>query len=126
MPLFQTRRYFREGQLGMLRCVGVGYPPPTVQWNETLSDRVYSTNASMSTNEDNITRVTVDLMFTEALREDTGEYECLIGSQQKTITGNVSLIVQCMQQICTYIIMITVHTYCTYCYKCLYIYIYIH
>ena len=103
MPLFQTRRYFREGQLGILRCVGAGYPPPTVQWNETLSGRVYSTNTSMLTNEENITRVTVDLIFTEARREDTGVYECLISSQEKTIAGNVSLIVRCMQQICTYV-----------------------
>ena len=103
MPLFRTRRYFREGQLGILRCVGAGYPPPTVQWNETLSGRVYSTNTSMLTNEENITRVTVDLIFTEALREDTGEYECLVSSQQRTIKGNVSLIVQCMQQVYVYI-----------------------
>ena len=59
---------------------------------------------SMSTNEENITRVTVDLIFTGAYREDTGVYQCLISSQLKNITGNVSLIVQCMQiaNLCSY------------------------
>ena len=51
---------------------------------------------SMSTNEENITRVTVDLNFTGVHREDAGVYECLISSQLKNITRNVSLIVRCM------------------------------
>ena len=59
---------------------------------------------SMTTNGENITRVTVDLIFTKARRDDTGVYQCLISSQLKNITGNVSLIVQCMQtaKLCSY------------------------
>ena len=60
-----------------------GYPPPLVHWrklNGSLSDRVYSSNMSISTNEGNVTKVTVDLIFTGACREDTGVYECSIGT----------------------------------------------
>ena len=52
-----------------------------------------------STNARNVTRVAVFLVFTEAHTDDAGFYECLISSQLKNITKNVSLIVQCMQQI---------------------------
>ena len=63
-----------------LRCVGVGHPSPLVQWRKldgSLSDRVSITHMSMSTNEGNVTRVTVDLILTSLSREDTGYYECL-------------------------------------------------
>ena len=52
----------------------MGHPPPLVQWrklNGSLSDRVSITNMSMSTNEGNVSRVTVDLNLTGASREDT-------------------------------------------------------
>ena len=82
----------------VLRCIGVGHPPPLVQWrklNGSLSDRVSITNMSLSTNEGNVTRVTVDLIITGALREDTGVYECLVSNHLNTVTGNISAIVQC-------------------------------
>ena len=88
-----------EGQNTTLTCVGVGHPPPLVQWkklNGSLSDRVSITNMSMSTNEGNVTRVTVDLIFTGAYREDTGVYECSAINLLSNATRNVSLIVQCM------------------------------
>ena len=50
----------------------------------------------MSTNEGNVTRVTVDLIFTGAYREDTGVYECLVSNLLNTVTKNISLVVQCM------------------------------
>ena len=89
----------KEGNNVTLRCVGVGYPPPLVQWrklNGSLSDRVSITNMSMSTNEGNVTNVTVDLIFTGAYREDTGVYECSVSNLLKYVTRNISLIVQCM------------------------------
>ena len=52
---------------------------------------------SMSTNEGNITRVTVDLLITNVSREDTGVYECLAINLLSNVTRNISLIVQCMQ-----------------------------
>ena len=89
-----------EGGNITLRCVGVGHPPPLVQWRRldgSLRDRVSSTNMSMSTNEGNVTRVTVDLIFTGAYREDTGDYECFASNLLNNVTRNISLIIQCMQ-----------------------------
>ena len=51
---------------------------------------------SNSSNQNNVTRVTVELIVTGAHREDTGVYECTVSSQQRNITANVSLTVQCM------------------------------
>ena len=88
-----------EGENVTLTCVGVGHPPPLVQWrklNGSLSDRATITNMSMSTNEGNVTRVTVDLIFTEAYREDTGVYECLVHNLLNSVEGDVLLTVQCM------------------------------
>ena len=88
-----------EGENVTLTCVGVGHPPPLVQWrklNGSLSDRVSITNMSMSTNEGNVTRVTVDLNFTGAYREDTGVYECSATNLLNNVTRSTALIVQCM------------------------------
>ena len=76
----------------------MGHPPPLVQWIKlygSLSDRVSIVNISVSTNEGNVTRVTVDLIFTGAYREDTGIYECLVRNLLNTVTRNVTLIIQC-------------------------------
>ena len=98
-PSGNVTQYIREGENVTLRCIGVGHPPPLVQWrklNGQLSDRVSSTNRSMSTNEGNVTRVTVELMITEVHREDTGVYECLVSNHLNTVTGSISSVVQCM------------------------------
>ena len=81
-----------------LRCIGVGHPPPLVQWsklNGLLSDRVSSSNMSMSTNEGNVTRVTVDLIFTGAYRDDSGVYECTASNLLNKVSRIISLIIQC-------------------------------
>ena len=86
-----------EGQNTTLKCIGVGHPPPLVQWrklNGSLSDRVSITNMSMSTNEGNIT---VDLIFTGAYREDTGVYDCSVSNQLKSVAISITLIIQCKQ-----------------------------
>ena len=98
-PLVDITEYIEEGENITLRCIGVGHPPPLVQWrklNGSLSDRVSSTNMSMSTNEGNITRVTVHLLITKVSREDTGVYECSASNLLNIATRNISLIVQCM------------------------------
>ena len=98
-PLVDITEHIEEGENITLRCIGVGHPPPLVQWrklNGSLSDRVSSTNMSMSTNEGNITRVTVDLLITEVFTEDTGVYECSVSNLLNTVTRSISLIVQCM------------------------------
>ena len=98
-PPGEEIEYLVEGNNVILSCVGVGYPPPLVQWsklNGSLSDRVSSSNMSMSTNEGNVTRVTVDLIFTGAYREDTGVYECTVSNILNSNTRNTTLIIQCM------------------------------
>ena len=51
---------------------------------------------SMSTDEGNITRVTVNLLITKVSREDTGVYECSASNLLNIATRSISLIVQCM------------------------------
>ena len=87
-----------EGQNTTLQCAGVGYPPPLVEWrkfNGSLSDRVSITNMSMSTNEGNVTRVTVELILTRASREDTGVYDCSITNPLKSVAITTTLTIQC-------------------------------
>ena len=98
-PIGGETEYIEEGNNVTLRCVGVGYPPPLVQWrklNGSLSDRLSITNISMSTNEGNVTNVTVDLIFTRAYREDTGVYECSVSNLLNYVTRSSNLIIQCM------------------------------
>ena len=90
--------YIVEGNDVTVRCIGIGYPPPLVQWskvNGSLSDRASTANMSMLTNEGNVTNVTVDLIFTGTYREDTGVYECSVSNLLNNITRNISLIIQC-------------------------------
>ena len=98
-PLLDVvQKYVREGENITLRCIGVGHPPPLVEWislDRSISDRASVTNMLMSTNEGNVTRVTVDLIFTETYRDDTGVYECLARNLLNDVTRNVSLTVQC-------------------------------
>ena len=96
---------FTEGENVVLRCIGVGHPPPLVQWrklNGSLSDRVSITNMSMSTNEGNVTRVTIELIITGVLREDTEVYECLVSNHLNTVTGSIRAIIQCMYMVLQY------------------------
>ena len=105
-PTLQRKEYVDEGENIVFRCVGVGHPPPLVQWsklNGSLSDRVSSSNMSMSTNEGNVTRVTVDLIFTGVYREDTGVYECTASNSLNVVARNNCLVIQCMSLITYYI-----------------------
>ena len=97
-PSGNETQYFREGENVSIRCIGVGYPSPLVHWsklNGSLSNRVSSTNMSVSTNEGNVTRVTVELMITKVHREDTGVYKCLVSNNLNTVTGSIHSVVQC-------------------------------
>ena len=50
---------------------------------------------SMSTNEGNVTRVTVHLIFTGAHKEDAGVYVCSVSNLLKSVQINITI--QCKQ-----------------------------
>ena len=105
-PSQERTEYIKEGNNVTFRCVGAGYPPPLVQWrklNGPLSDRVSITNMSMSTNEGNITRVTVDLTLSGAYRDDTGVYVCSVSNLLNSVEINITLTIQCKKAICLYV-----------------------
>ena len=77
----------------------MGHPPPLVQWrklNGLLSDTAFSTRMAMSTNEGNVTRVTLNLLLTRVSRKDTGVYVCSASNLLNNVTRKVTLVVQCM------------------------------
>ena len=97
-PLEEETEQTEEGNNITLTCIGVGHPPPLVQWrklNGSLSERVTITNMSISTNEGNLTRVTVDLILNKVYREDTGVYACSAINILNNATRSINLIVQC-------------------------------
>ena len=103
-PLEDATEHHEEGENITLRCIGVGHPPPLVQWtklNGTLSNTTLSTRMSTLTNEGNITRVTLDLLLTGVTREDTGIYACSASNLLNNVTRRVTLVVQCMYFICS-------------------------
>ena len=98
-----------EGNNITFRCVGVGYPPPLVEWrklNGSLSDRVSITSMSMLTNKGNVTNVTVDLIFTGTYREDSGVYECSVSNVLNNDTRRNNLTIQCMCMVCSYVLCV--------------------
>ena len=88
-----------EGDTTTITCEAIGYPPPTVIWsrtNGTISDRVsVSDSVSVPTGYGNVTRVSVNLTITNALREDTGDYICSVDNSIGDDEQNVSITVQC-------------------------------
>ena len=88
-----------EGDTTTITCVAIGYPPPTIVWstsNEDYSDRVsVSDSISVPTGYGNVTRVSVNLTITAALREDTGDYICSANNSIGDDEQNVSITVQC-------------------------------
>ena len=54
---------------------------------------------SMSTNEGNITRVTIDLTLSGAYRDDTGVYVCSVSNLLNSVEINTMLTIQCKQAI---------------------------
>ena len=92
-----------------LTCIGAGHPPPHVEWSKvdgTISNRTTISNSSMSTNEGNVTRVTVELTITGAYRDDTGSYECLVSNLLNSVTGIVNLTVQCMYLVLVFFVLV--------------------
>ena len=50
----------------------------------------------MSTNEGNVTRVSVELIVTGVYRDDGGSYECSVSNILSTVNRSINLTVQCM------------------------------
>ena len=97
-PLEGRTEHIVEGLNTTLQCTGVGFPPPLVEWrkfNGSFNDRVSITNMSMSTNEGNVTRVTIELILTRASREDTGVYECSVSNPLNSVVITTTLTIQC-------------------------------
>ena len=90
-----------EGNTTTILCEAIGYPTPTIVWsstNENLSDRVtvsVSDSVSVPTGYGNVTRVSVNLILTTALRVDTGDYICSANNSIGDDYKNVSITVQC-------------------------------
>ncbi|XP_065913065.1 hemicentin-1-like isoform X2 [Dysidea avara] len=96
-PLEGRAEYTQEGLNITLTCNGVGYPPPEIEWRKvdgTISNRTTISNSIMSTNEGNVTRVTVELTITGSYRDDSGSYECSVSNLLNTVTSTVNLTVQ--------------------------------
>ena len=92
-PLVDKTEHIEEGEDITLTCVGVGRPPPLVEWRKF--NRVFSSNMSVSTNEMNVTRVTIMLMLTRASREDSGVYMCFASNPLNIAVRNITLTVKC-------------------------------
>ena len=82
----------------MLTCKATGYPPATVQWNRihrALSDRVsVSDNAISLTSDGFVSSVSVNLIITNASREDTGEYRCFANNSIGNDSSHVTITVE--------------------------------
>ena len=88
-----------ETKTTTIQCEAIGYPSPTIVWSRldgNLSDRVLvSDSVSVPTGYGNVTRVSVNLIITNAIREDTGEYICSANNSIGDDYKNVTIIVQC-------------------------------
>jgi len=90
-----------EGSNGSITCTATGYPPPTVEWQDSngnpLSDgRLVFGGAIMSpTGVGNVTSVSVELMVRGAMRVDTGMYTCLASNGISSTNRNITITVQC-------------------------------
>ena len=91
-----------EGNNGSIICTAIGYPEPTVVWqnsdgNSLSNNRLVSgspVNIS-STGVGNVTSVSVELMVIGAMRVDTGVYRCSANNSVNSTTRNINITVQC-------------------------------
>ena len=88
-----------ENNATTITCEALGYPPPMIVWSKTdgtLSDRVsVSDNVIVSTGYGNVTRVSVNLIITNASREDTGVYMCSANNSVGSDNRNACVTVEC-------------------------------
>ena len=91
-----------EGSSIIVTCeaTGTGYPPPTIMWSRNdevlLSNRVsVSDTVNVTTGNENVTRVSVNLTITNALRDDTGVYRCFANDSIGNDSTDVRIAIQC-------------------------------
>ena len=105
-----------EGRNGSITCTVIGYPVPTVVWQNSdgsslSNNRLVSgspVNIS-STGVGNVTSVSVELMVIGAMRVDTGMYRCSANNSVNSTTRNITITVQCKLQVMSTHNYITVH-----------------
>ena len=90
-----------EGSNGSITCTAIGYPVPTVVWQNSdgsslSNNRLVSGNPVISsTVVGNVSSVSVELMVIGAMRVDTGMYRCLVSNSIFSATRNIRITVQC-------------------------------
>ena len=93
-----------EGSNGSIRCTATGYPPPTVVWMDSDGNPFEAIALSSSTGVGNVSRVSVDLNITGAVRTTTGTYTCSVSNILGMANRNITITVQC-----EFIIWLLVH-----------------
>ena len=90
-----------EGSDGSITCTAIGYPVPTVVWQNSdgsslSNNRLVSGSAvNMPTGVGNVTSVSVELMVIGAMRVDTGMYRCSANNSVNSTTRNINITIQC-------------------------------
>ena len=90
-----------EGSNGSITCTAIGYPVPTVVWQNTdgssLSNNRLVSGSSVisSTGVGNVSSVSVELMVIGAMRTDSGMYQCSVNNSISHTTRNIHVTVQC-------------------------------
>ena len=100
---------------GSITCTATGYPVPTVEWlnsdGSSLSNTRLMSGSPVvsSTGDGNVTSVSVELMVTGAMGEDTGMYRCSANNSVSSTTSNISITIRCkLHGTCSYGICIDI------------------
>ena len=94
-----------EGSNGSITCTAIGYPVPTVVWQNSdgssLSNNrlVSGSPVISSTGVGNVSNVNVELMVIRAMRVDSGMYRCSANNSVSSTTRNITITVQCKLQV---------------------------
>ena len=84
-----------EGSDGTVTCTATGYPLPMVIWQDSDGNLFDANSLSSSTGIGNVSRVSVDLSLTGAMRTSTGTYTCLASNILGMVSRTITIIVQC-------------------------------
>ena len=95
-----------EGSNGSITCTAIGYPVPTVVWQNSdgssLSNNrlVSGSPVISSTGVGNVSSVSVELMVIGAMKVDTGMYRCSATNAINSTASSITITVQCKLQVC--------------------------